>query len=344
MSANTFFHEVHQELDAKLVPCGKWNLPATYPGGAVAEHRHTVESASLFDMSGTGCFQLTGRKCGEVLDKIFVHKVSALPVGKMMENMLLHETGNFSAVFTLNRMQEEDFMLHLDSNTPDKERIFLLGCLQKNGITVRDLSGAMAMLALIGPEAENILKSAGAEELPGKNEWKMISICDEEGDNFRAIAICHDRFGLPGFDFCVNPDNAVEFYGAIYRINGIAPAGLRAWESLRLESGTPGVPGELHDGVTPAECGFEMPPGTKSLKSVLVMVEADRHPALPGSTVNINGEIPAGVITSAAYCPVAGKARMFCRMELSALEAAGDKVTIRVNGESLDAQLLEKFR
>ena len=344
MSANTFFHEVHQELDAKLIPCGKWNLPATYPGGAVMEHRHTVESASLFDLSGTGCFQLTGRKCGEVLDKIFVHKVSALPVGKMMENMLLHETGTFSAVFTLNRMKDEDFMLHLESNTPEKERKYLLESLQKNGITVRDLSGAMAMLALLGPEAKNILKSAGAEELPGVNEWKMISVCDEDGDSFRAIAIGHDRFGLTGFDLCVNPDNAVEFYGAIYRINGIAPAGLRAWESLRLESGTPGVPGELHDGVTPAECGLEIPGGAESLKSVLVMIETARHPALPGSTVKINGELPAGVITSGAYCPVAGKARMFCRMELSALEAAGKKVTIQVNGEAVEALMLEKIR
>lgn len=344
MSANTFFHEVHQELDAKLIPCGKWNLPATYPGGAVAEHRHTVESASLFDLSGTGCFQLTGKKCGGILDKICAYKVSTLPVGKMMENILLHENGTFAAIFTLNRMQEDDFMLHLDSNTPDKEKDHLLSVLQKNGISVRDLSGAMAMLALIGPEAENILKSAGAEDIPVENGWKMISINDEEEDSFRAIAIRHDRFGLPGFDLCVNPDHAVEFYGALYRINTVAPAGLRAWESLRLESGTPGVPGELHDGVTPAECGFESFNDGKDLKTRLLMVEAARHPALPGSTVKINGEIPAGVITSAAYCPVAGKARMFCRMEVDAVEAAGRKVTIQVNGEAAEAELLEKFR
>ena len=58
MAENSFFHEVHLELEAKLVPSGAWKLPLFYPGGSVAEHRHTVSSASLFDLSGTGCYQL----------------------------------------------------------------------------------------------------------------------------------------------------------------------------------------------------------------------------------------------------------------------------------------------
>ena len=338
MAENSFFHEVHLELEAKLVPSGMWKLPLSYRGGTVAEHRHTVSSASLFDQTGTGCFQLTGKMVGKTLDKLFVYPASALAVGGTMENFLLYENGNFAASFTLNRMQTEDYMLHLDRNTPAKEREFFVQTMEQNKVAVRELSGAMAILALLGPESENILKSAGAQELPEKNEWKMITVSDDEGDEFRAIAIRHDRFGLTGFDLCVNPDNAVEFYGALYRISGIAPAGLSAWESLRLESGTPAAASELHRDVTLPECGINIGNGRKD--SCLVMIESDRYAALPGSTVKNSDGAAVGVITSGAYCPVAARARMFCRIESSTLELLGENVLITVNGRDIPATLL----
>ena len=119
MAQNTFFAEIHQELDAKMIPCGKWNLPLFYPGGSVAEHRHTRSEASIFDLTGRRCFQLTGKSCGAELDKIFMYPCGSLPVGKVMENILLSENGRFTALFTLCRMQEDDFMLLLDRNIPE---------------------------------------------------------------------------------------------------------------------------------------------------------------------------------------------------------------------------------
>ena len=337
MAENSFFHDVHLELEAKLVPSCGWKMPLFYHGGAVAEHRHTVSSASLFDMTGVGCFQLTGKGVGRVLDKIFLYPATSLAVGRTMENFLLYENGNFAAFFTLNRMQDEDFLLQLDRNTPAKERAYLVQTMENNGVSVRDISGAMAILALLGPEAENILKGAGAEVLPDKDEWKMITIRDDEDDEFRAIAVRHDRFGVAGFDLCVNPDNAVEFYGALYRINGVAPAGLNAWESLRLESGTVAVPSELHSGVTLAECGIGE---DADANSRLMMIESDRYAALAGSVVKNADTVAVGVITSGAYCPVAAKARMFCRIEKDAAESVSENVLITVNGRDITATLL----
>ena len=120
MAEKSFFHEIHQELDAKLVPDGKYQLPLFYPGGAVAEHRHTLAGASLFDRSGTGCFQIAGKDAGKKLDKLFFRSSSALKVGSSMSNFMLTAQKTFAAVFTLNRMQEDDFMLLLDREVPDK--------------------------------------------------------------------------------------------------------------------------------------------------------------------------------------------------------------------------------
>ena len=110
MAENTFFGEIHKELDAKMSPFGKWNMPLFYPGGSVAEHRHTRAEASVFDMSGARIFQLTGQNAAEVLDEILLYDASDIAVGNCMKNILLHDNGTFAAMFTLCRMQENDFM------------------------------------------------------------------------------------------------------------------------------------------------------------------------------------------------------------------------------------------
>ena len=327
MAENTFFHEIHQELDAKLVPCGKWKLPLFYPGGAIAEHRNCREKAALFDLTGTEIFQTAGKDAGKALSKIFADPCADLPVGGVMRSFMLRENGNFAAFFTLCRMQQDDFMLHLDRNTPEKDKSYLLDKIKSAGLEVRDLSSAMAILTLAGPDAARILQEAGAEVLPEKEHWQMSAVTDEDGDTFRCIVVARERFGETAFDLCVNADNAVEFYGAIYRINGVCPAGIAAWESLHLESGVPQVPGELHSGVSPER------------SADLVILEAPRHAALPGTVVKAQGGIPVGVITSGAYCPAAGKARMFCRIEPSVAGEELRGLSVLINGKETAVEL-----
>ena len=97
MAENTFFSEIHRELGAKTAPVGKWDLPLFYPGGAVGEHRHTRNGTSLFDFTGTGCWQVIGKDAGKVLDKLLVRSCINLSVGEVMENFFLRDNGIFSA-------------------------------------------------------------------------------------------------------------------------------------------------------------------------------------------------------------------------------------------------------
>jgi glycine cleavage system aminomethyltransferase T len=180
----------------------------------------------------------------------------------------------------------------------------------------------MAFLTLCGRRSAEFLGAAGAEGLPAEGSWQMISVADDEGESFRCIAICRRRFGELAFDLCCNARLALEVYGALYRITGISPAGQNAWESLRIESGTPGVPGELYSGRTPLECGFPLPAddreftGRAALQKQtpagkLIIAELERYPLPPGTVLMIDGGIAVGAVTSGAFCPVAGKALVF---------------------------------
>lgn len=343
MAQNTFFAEIHQELDAKMIPGGKWNLPLFYPGGSVAEHRHTRSEASIFDLTGRRCFQLTGRSCGAELDKIFMYPCGSLPVGKVMDNILLGEHGRFTALFTLCRMQEDDFMLLLDRNIPEAAAAEMLAVLKN--FSPRELSDSFAQLAVIGRKADEVLLSAGAVELPGGESWKMLTLHDEDGDELRCIAIRNDRFGEKGYDLLCNAALALEVYGAIYRINGTAPAGVGAWESLRIESGTPAPGSELTGDLFPVESGWQLPEdisrdfrGKTALLAASCryrtgMIELERHPALPGSPVSTADGLTVGVVSSGAFCPGIGVAAVLVRVEANIPEDA--ELFCQVNGKSV---------
>ena len=348
MAENTFFGEIHKELDAKMSPSGKWNMPLFYPGGSVAEHRHTRAEASIFDMSGARIFQLTGQNAAEVLDEILLYDTGDIAVGGSMKNILLHENGTFAARFTLCRMQENDFMLLTEAGLPEKEIVYLTGTLSRK-LEVRELSEAMAHLAVIGQKSVELLSGAGAENLPENGHWAMITVKDDEDDEFRCIAIGRDRFGERGFELCCNAAVALEVYGALYRINGMAPAGMQAWESLRIESGEPGIPAELNENVFPQECGM-IPElsgkftGRESLLKKndfrkLVAIELERHPATPGTAVMCS-DSQIGIVTSGAFCPSAACARNLCLIDAGCAVESGDTVSCSVNGKNVSAVVL----
>lgn len=348
MAEATFFGEIHQELDAKMSPCGKWNMPLFYPGGSVAEHRHTRSEGSVFDRSCCRIFQITGKNAAAVLDSILLFPVKTLDVNCCMENILLHENGTFAAVFTLCRMQENDFMLITQAGIPEKEIAYLTGALSKK-LEFRELSEAMAHLALTGKKSAELLAAAGAEELPAENRWAMITLKDDEGDQLRCIAVNRQRFGEMSFELCCNGAVALEIYGALYRINGTAPAGIQAENSLRIESGIPGIPTELNENIYPQEWGF-IPDMTRNftgrdaLQKVTnfrrgAVLELERHPALPGTEV-FSGEKAIGIVTSSAFCPTAGCAKAMVLLNENCGVKSGDTLTCHINDKKTTAQIL----
>lgn len=353
MAQNTFFSDIHKELDAKMVPCGKWNLPLFYPGGSVAEHRNTRSGASLFDRSMTGCFQIAGKDCAGILDRIFLRSVKDMALGECRKNALLDENASVVLIFTLCRMQDEDFMLIGESGIADKQWEYLRKAVPE-ALTVRELGTALAQLALTGSKSADILGAAGVADIPEKGMRQIVTLKDDEGDEFRCIAIHGEFAGETSFHICCNAQFALEVYGALYSA-GALPAGIGAWESLRIESGILSPPGEVDGDHSPWDCGLDEWvdmsrefTGKTALAGLekrfqLCLVKLDRHPASPGTVVELPGNIAAGVVTSSAFCPVAGCAQAICRMDADCGVKAGDKAACAVNGKVVVGEAVRKL-
>ena len=64
----TSLHDRHVALGAKIVPFTGYSMPLNYPTGILAEHLHTRESASLFDVSHMGQISIWGEGAAHALE------------------------------------------------------------------------------------------------------------------------------------------------------------------------------------------------------------------------------------------------------------------------------------
>ena len=66
----------HIALGAKMVPFAGWNMPVQYSEGILAEHKHTREKASLFDICHMGEFVVRGIGSSLALDTMLARPSS----------------------------------------------------------------------------------------------------------------------------------------------------------------------------------------------------------------------------------------------------------------------------
>ena len=89
---NTPLTAWHASHGAKMAPFAGWNMPIQYEG-ILAEHRHTRESASVFDICHMGEFIISGQGVKEALMKAVSHSLETLAPGRCRYGFILNEKG-----------------------------------------------------------------------------------------------------------------------------------------------------------------------------------------------------------------------------------------------------------
>lgn len=89
----TPLHALHLELGARMVPFAGYSMPVQYPEGLIAEHRHTRQAASLFDVSHMGQLKLAGPEAAAAFETLMPVDVIGLGLDKQRYGLLLNEAG-----------------------------------------------------------------------------------------------------------------------------------------------------------------------------------------------------------------------------------------------------------
>ncbi len=310
--------EEHLKLGAKMVPFSGWNMPVQYSEGILAEHKHTREEASLFDICHMGEFVVRGVGAGLALDSILARPVADQPVGVCRYNFLLAEDGGVIDDLIVYHMGADEFFIVVNAGTREGDaaefRRLLPGSLKFD-----DQSDSIAKLDLQGPKSAEVLVKLGLKlaDLPEYYHWSRADFGD--------VSCLISRTGYTGelgYELYFKATKAAKLWNLLLSVPPVKPAGLGARDTLRLEMGYPLYGHELNRQTTPVEAGFGKMlkleidrsfQGSAALRSsppgkLLIGLELDgRRAAREGSSIMIGSSL-VGKVTSGAFGPSIGKA------------------------------------
>jgi aminomethyltransferase len=227
--ARTPLYELHQSLGAKLVPFAGYDMPVQYPSGIVAEHLHTRAKASLFDVSHMGQVMLAGPQVVAELERLVPADIAALAPGRVRYTVFTNDEGGIL----------DDLMVGKDG---DALRL-VVNAARKNADLdhLRRHLGAAAvhylddhaLLALQGPQAEAVLTRFA----PQVAALSFMSAAIVEIAGARCHVTRSGYTGEDGFEISVPAAAATALAQRLLAEPEVAPAGLGARDTLRLEAG-----------------------------------------------------------------------------------------------------------
>ena len=226
----TPLHALHLELGGKMVPFAGYDMPVQYPMGVMGEHKHTRENAGLFDVSHMGQVRLSTGSWETValaFETLVPQDVLGLADGRQRYGFFTNETGGIEDDLMFAR-QGDDLLVVVNAacKAADLARMQTLGA-QVTALEMR------ALLALQGPAAETALAALN----PSVNGTKFMDLFDLELGGARCWATRSGYTGEDGFEISVPAEKAETIARDLLAQPGVAPIGLGARDSLRLEAG-----------------------------------------------------------------------------------------------------------
>jgi aminomethyltransferase len=241
-------NQLHQEHQAKFGPFAGFDMPMFYSGGIITEHRHTRESAGLFDISHMVIVEISGPEAASLLEKLCPYDASNQPAGRSRYTFFLNEQAGIIDDLIVTRLAENRFQIVCNAACAEKdiEHIRHYGVHYDVSINIIE----RVLLALQGPQAESVMEEAG-----GIPVADMAFLDAKETDQGWFVARS-GYTGEDGFEIAIPIDAADEFARKLVTDQRVMLVGLGARDSLRLEAGLPLYGQDLNAEITPMEAGI----------------------------------------------------------------------------------------
>ena len=250
MGLRTPLHDLHVALGAKMVDFGGWDMPLHY-GSQVEEHHQVRSDCGVFDVSHMTVVDVAGVQAGEYLRRLLANDVARLDeVGKALYSVMLNASGGVIDDLIVYRTAE-GYRLVVNAATRAKDLAWLQA--QAEGFAVELAERAeLAMLAVQGPHAIErclqLLSPARAAMVRELKPFHGLAL----GEWFIART---GYTGEDGLEIILPAAEAPDFFNELVGA-GIAPVGLGARDTLRLEAGFNLYGQDMSESVTPQEANL----------------------------------------------------------------------------------------
>jgi len=353
--SKTPFHARHIALGAKMVPFAGYEMPVTYKTGLIAEHQAVRTKCGLFDVSHMGEFIVRGSDAVAFVNRVTTNDVTKLAVGQIHYSAILNDRGTFEDDCLIYRF-DDHVMMVVNASNAAKDFVHISKELGAFNATLTDESEDTALLALQGPNAEQVLtpliSTHRSSIINLQYYWFLTGIF--AGD----IPVIVSRTGYTGedgFELYFDVTKAERVWDALMNTGEVTPCGLGARDTLRLEMGMTLYGNDIDDTVTPYEAGLAWI--VKPAKGEFVgslRLAADRGQGtgrrLVGFTIAERGAIPRhgypvfadgqpiGSVCSGTMSPSLGIAIGTCYAPLSHTKE-GSTLEVEIRGKRVTAMV-----
>ncbi len=201
------------------------------------EHRAVRERVAIIDMSSFSKFEVRGAGALALLQKLAVNNLDR-PVGTIIYTQLCNERGGIEADITITRLADDSFYFVTSSALGVRDRSTIERHLPADGsVEIIDHTSARAVLNLCGPRSRDVL--AALTDAPLDNaSFPYMSARELDVAYAPVLALRITYLGELGYELHVPVEYGLYLYEKLWaagRVFGIANAGYRAINSLRLE-------------------------------------------------------------------------------------------------------------
>ncbi len=356
MTKQTFLHDKHVKLGARMVDFAGWHMPVQY-STIIDEHKTVRESVGIFDVSHMGEVIVQGEDALPYLNKIVPQDISKLVDSKAVYCQLTNKQGGLIDDLIIYKLEDKKYLIIANASRIDEDLNWMVRNKPGFDVQIINESHNYSLLAVQGPKACDLMRSLGVTDLP-----KFFSIKRGELFNINVWISRTGYTGEDGVEILVRNEFSEYLWDKLLEAGqafGIKPIGLGARDTLRLEAALHLYGNDLDENTTPIEAGlsWSIPKdkvedynGKETIlkqlkdgveKKLVGLKMLDKNIARHGYDVYYNGE-KIGVVTSGGISPTRGDNIALAYIKNLDNLAVGSTIQIMIREKLHDAEIVKR--
>lgn len=251
MGLKTPLYQQHLAASARIVDFGGWDMPLHY-GSQIEEHHSVRSTAGAFDVSHMTVVDISGAQAHLFLEKLLANDVGRLKqAGKALYSCMLNPAGGVIDDLIVYFLDDTHYRLIVNAATREKDIAWIVRQASAFAVDVTERD-ELAMIAVQGPQARQL----AAPLIPEAHREAALELPPFFGMHAGDLFIARTGYtGEDGWEIVLPAADAANFWAACLA-SGIAPCGLGARDTLRLEAGMNLYGTDMDESTSPLVAGL----------------------------------------------------------------------------------------
>ncbi len=352
MLNKTALNAAHRAMNARMVDFGGWDMPVNY-GSQIEEHHAVRKDCGMFDVSHMCPVDVVGPDCRAFLSRLVANDVAKLKVsGKALYAAMLNEAGGVIDDLIIYFLTDTRFRIVINAGTAEKDLAWMQAKVAEWKLDVsitqrRDGENNLGIIAVQGPNARTKV-------------WEVLPQAKVATEGLKAFFAAEvDQYfiastgytGEDGYEIMMPADEAEALWNKLSAA-GVAPCGLGARDTLRLEAGMNLYGQDMDETVSPLDAGLAWTVSLNTDRDFVgksALTAAGQQKQFLGLILLDKGVLRShqtvvtkqgkGEITSGSFSPTLQQSIALARLPLGV--QIGDEVEVDIRGKLLKTKVVK---